>query len=79
MCVCECGSPAGVCVAHLQVCDVAVYVHGRGHTVHWDVFVVLRTRLSVLRVDAGDGDPLVTPGDVPAQETGNGKQEAAEG
>ena len=55
------------------MCDVTVYVHGRGDAVHRDVFVVFRTRLSVLRVDAGDGNPLVSPGDVPAQETGSGR------
>lgn len=54
--------------ADLQVGDVPVDVHRGRHTVLGDVLVVAGARLAVHSVDAGNGDPLVAPGDVPARE-----------
>ena len=52
--------------ADLQVGDVPIDVHGGRHTVLRHVLVVAGARLAVHTIDAGDGDPLVAPSNVPA-------------
>lgn len=44
--------------------DVSINVHRGGDAVLRNVFVVAGTRLAVHRIDAGNGDPLITPGNV---------------
>lgn len=44
------------------MCDVSVDVHGGGDAVLGDVFVVVWVRLTVNRVDAGDGNSLLAQG-----------------
>lgn len=55
--------------AHLQVCDVLVDVQRRCDAAVWNVLEVVRTRLAVHAVHAGDGNRLVPPRHVSAQET----------
>lgn len=44
--------------------DVSVDVHRGGDTVLGHVFVIAGTGLTVHRIDTGNGDALVTPGNV---------------
>lgn len=52
-------------LAHLEVGDVVVNVHGGGLAVLGNVLVVVGTGLLVHPVDAGDGHVLVAPCDIP--------------
>lgn len=58
--------------ADLQVGDVPVDVHGGRHAVLRHVLVVAGARLTIHTIDAGDGDPLIAPSDVPATGRGEG-------
>lgn len=58
----------GGAVPHLQVGDVAVNVHGGCLAVLRDVLVVLRARLPIHTIDAGDGYILIASGYIPADD-----------
>lgn len=57
----------GGAVPHLQVGDVAVNVHGGCLAVLRDVLVVLRARLPIHTIDAGDGYILIASGYIPTE------------
>lgn len=46
-------------ITYLQVCYVPVNVHGGGDTVFGDVFVAVRIRFTVDRVDTGNRNSLL--------------------
>lgn len=48
--------------------DVLVYINWGGNTAVRDVFVVIRTGVTVHPVHTGDGDCLISPRDVPEED-----------